>query len=236
MKKESMSEKITDLKRMALFREVKSKKLSDEVFEQIKALIFKGDLKPGDRLPPERELAQFLNVGRSSLREALIRLSAVGLIEARKTDGYFVRSVTEEMVGSLQAFIEDEIKNLVDFMEVRKVLEIWCANEAIKKGSDDDFDKIREALEQGDNKRFHVAIVEATHNVILYHVMCNMHDLLSTIAFIKQRRRDHAEMSVRHHRKIYEALINRDQKSVEEAIKEHMDFFIEAAKETRTSP
>ncbi len=74
MKNESMSEKITDLKRMALFREVKSKKLSDEVFEQIKALIFKGDLKPGDKFPPERELAQFLNVGRSSLREALIRL------------------------------------------------------------------------------------------------------------------------------------------------------------------
>jgi GntR family transcriptional repressor for pyruvate dehydrogenase complex len=213
----------------SLYKQVKPKRLSDEIFEQIKALIFKGDLKPGDKLPPERELADYFDVGRSSLREALIQLSAVGLVEARKTDGYFVRSVAEEMIGPLKAFIEDEMRNLVDFMEVRKMLDIYCAKEAIRKGTEGDYRKIRETLEQGQDAGFHIAIAEAAHNVILYHVISYMHNLLSGISMIKKRRKHNTEKYGRHHRKIYEAITNRDPDAAEEAIKEHIDGFINDA-------
>jgi GntR family transcriptional repressor for pyruvate dehydrogenase complex len=228
--RETVSEESNEKKGMALFKNVKPRKVSDEIFEQIKALIFSGKLSPSDKLPPERELAKFLNVGRSSLREALVQLSTVGLIEARKTNGFFVRSMSEDIVGPMKSFIEDELRNLIDFMEVRKMLDIYCAKEAIKRGTYEDMDKIRGALEQGDNNRFHAAIAEATHNVILYHVMSDMYDLLSTIAFIKKRRQETGNASVRHHKKIYEALVNRDPDAAEEAVKEHLDFFISAAK------
>jgi DNA-binding FadR family transcriptional regulator len=124
---------------LARFKRIKPRKLSDDILEQIKSLIFRGELNPGEKLPPERDLAEYFDVGRSSVREALIRLSAVGLIETRKTEGYFVRSITEDMMGPLKAFIEDEMRNLIDFMEVRKSLDIWCAIEAIKKGTEEDF-------------------------------------------------------------------------------------------------
>ena len=225
-----MDIRINDTKEISLFKAVKSRKLSDEIFEQIKALIFKGDIKPGEKLPPERELAEYLNVGRSSLREALIQLSAVGLIEARKTEGYYVRSVTEELVGPLKSFIEEEIRNLIDILEVRKMLDIYCANEALKKGTNEDFDKIGEALEQGDNTRFHLAIVESSHNVILYHVMSNMYDLLSTLSFIKKRRKVNVNIYAKQHRNIYDAIKKKKSEAVKKAIEEHVDFFINAAK------
>jgi GntR family transcriptional repressor for pyruvate dehydrogenase complex len=213
-----------------LYKQVKPKKLSDEIFGQIKALIFKGELKPGDKLPPERDLAEYFDVGRSSLREALIQLSAVGLIEARKTDGYFVRSVIEEMVGPLKSFLENEMHTLIDFMEVRKMLDIWCAKEAIRKGSEEDYKNILKTIELKQDAEFHIAIAEAAHNVILYHLISYMHNLLPSISFIKKRRKNKAEIYVNDHRKIYKAIINKDQNAVEKAIKEHIDSFINDAK------
>jgi GntR family transcriptional repressor for pyruvate dehydrogenase complex len=218
------------VKGKGLFEEVKPKRLSDEIFEQIKGLIFQGKLGPGDRLPPERELADIFKVGRPCLREALNQLSAVGLIEARKKGGYFVRSLTEEMIEPLKAFIEDEMHNLIDFMEVRKMLDIWCAKEVIKKATDEDLQKIRTVLESGDHAEFHIAIAEATHNVILHHFILNMHHLLSGLSFIKQRRKDNRESYTLQHKKIWEALQNRDEETVEKAISEHIDQFIAYAK------
>ncbi len=214
----------------SLYKQVKPKKLSDEIFAQLKALIFKGALKPGDKLPPERDLAEYFDVGRSSLREALIQLIAVGLIETHKTDGYYVRSVAEDMIGPLKSFIEDELRNLVDFMEVRKMLDIWCAKEAIQKGTDDDFQKIRETLENKQDAEFHIAIAEAAHNVILFHLISYMHNLLSSISMVKKRRQDNTEKYARHHQRIYEAIMNKDPEAVEAAIKDHIDGFIADAK------
>jgi GntR family transcriptional repressor for pyruvate dehydrogenase complex len=213
-----------------LFEEVKPKRLSDEIFGQIKGLIFQGKLGPGDRLPPERELANVFKVGRPCLREALNQLSAVGLIEARKKGGYLVRSLTEEMIDPLKAFIEGEMNNLIDFMEVRKMLDIWCAKEAIKKATDEDLQKIGTILESGDHSEFHIAIAEATHNVILHHFISNMHHLLSGISFIKQRRQDNRDSYALQHKKMWEALKNRDEEAAENAISEHIDQFIAYAK------
>ena len=89
-----------------LFKEIKPKRLSDEISEQIKQLIFQGKLKPGDKLPPERELAEHFNVGRPCLREALNRLRAIGFLDVKKQNGYYVRSASDEMVGPLKGITE----------------------------------------------------------------------------------------------------------------------------------
>jgi GntR family transcriptional regulator, transcriptional repressor for pyruvate dehydrogenase complex len=222
--------KMDDNTKTSLYKRVKPKKISDGIFEQIKALIFTGELKPGDKLPPERDLAEYFDVGRSSLREALIQLSAVGLVEAKKTDGYFVRSIAEEMVAPLKSFIEDEMRNLIDFMEVRKMLDIWCAKEAIKKGTEEDYKKIQKTVELTQDAEFHIAIAEAAHNVILCHLISYMHNLLPSISIIKKRRENNAEKYAHQHREIYEAIINKDQDAVENAIKKHIDGFINDAK------
>ena len=86
------------------------------------------------------------------------------------------------------------------------------------------------ALEQGDNIRFHLAIVESSHNIILYHVMSNMYDLLSTLSFIKKRRKVNVNIYAKQHRNIYDAIKKKESEAVKKAIEEHVDFFINAAK------
>lgn len=221
-----MSPKPSGDKEAVPFGEVKLKRLSDEIFQQIKGLIFRGQLKPGDKLPAERDLATYLNVGRSSLREALMQLNAVGLIEVRKKDGYFVRSLTEQMVGPLKSFVDAEIRNLVDFLKFRKMLDIWCAQEAIRNGVDEDFERIRQSLEADSDINFHIAVAEASHNVIAHHVVSDMHDLFSTLAFIKKRHNEYPKLAVEHHRKIYEAMVAKDFSATEKAVSEHLDLII----------
>lgn len=220
-----------------LFQAIKPKKLSEEIFEQIKSLIYQGKLKPGDRLPPERALAEHFSVGRPCLREALSQLCGIGLLEIRKKDGYFVRSLSEEIVGPLHQFIEKEMANLIDFLEVRKVMDVHCAKEAIKKATDNDIKKIQEACDRKSNIDFHTSIAEATHNVIYTHMISTMHSLLSGISFIKNYRADNEELFQSHHKKILEAIINKDVLGVEQAINDHINSYIDFARqETEDSP
>ena len=205
------------------------KTLSDEIFEKIKGMIFSEELKPGERLPNERELSQLLGVGRPSLREALTHLTIIGLIENRKQNGYYVRSVTEDMIGPLKVYLEDEIKNLIDFMKVRKVLDVMTAKEAIHKRNPEDFQKIKENIDNG--YKFHVAIAEATHNMIFVHVISDMHQMLSTLSFIKHSKGGSIENSSEQHQRIYDALLSGSEERVEKAIEEHIQVFIDEAME-----
>lgn len=214
-----------------LFQAIKPKKLSEEIFEQIKALIYQGKLKPGDRLPPERALAEHFNVGRPCLREALSQLCGIGLLEIRKRDGYFVRSLSEEIVGPLHQYIENEMSNLIDFLEVRRVMDIHCAKEAVKKATDEDIRRIGEAFARKNNIDFHTSIAEATHNVIYTHMISTMHSLLSGISFIKNYRANNQELFQSHHRRILDAIVNRDTSAAEQAINDHIDSYIDFARQ-----
>jgi GntR family transcriptional repressor for pyruvate dehydrogenase complex len=213
-----------------LFQAIKPKKLSDEIFEQIKALIYQGKLKPGDRLPPERTLAEHFNVGRPCLREALSQLCGIGLLEIRKRDGYFVRSLSEEIVGPLHQYIENEMSNLINFLEVRRVIDIQCAKEAIKKATDEDIQRIRDAFDRRNNIDFHTSIAEASHNLIYTHMISTMHGLLSGISFIKNYRTDNEAVFQSHHKKILEAIMSRDVDAAEKAIDEHINSYIDFAR------
>ena len=219
-----------------LFQAIKPKKLSDEIFEQIKALIYQGKLKPGDRLPPERTLAEHFNVGRPCLREALSQLCGIGLLEIRKRDGYFVRSLSEEIVGPLHQYIETEMSNLINFLEVRRVMDIQCAKDAIKKATDEDIQRIRDAYRRSNNIDFHTSIAEATHNVIYIHMISTMHGLLSGISFIKNYRANNEAVFRSHHKRILEAIISRDVEAAEKAIDEHINSYIEFARRATGEP
>jgi len=74
-----------------VFKPIRPKKLSEEIVSQIKDLISNGELKPGERIPSERELAAFLGVSRPSVREAIMVLEAMGFLESRQGGGNFVR-------------------------------------------------------------------------------------------------------------------------------------------------
>ena len=72
---------------------IKPKRISDQVFDQLRELIFRGELKPGDKVMPERELSAVLNVSRTSVREAINKLAVMGLLEQKQGQGTFVRNL-----------------------------------------------------------------------------------------------------------------------------------------------
>ncbi|MCK4507540.1 MAG: FadR family transcriptional regulator, partial [Desulfuromonadales bacterium] len=78
-----------------VLKPIRPKKISEEIVDQIKQLIAKGDLKPGDRIPSERDLATMLGVSRPSVREAIMVLEAMGFLDSRQGGGTFVKTLTE---------------------------------------------------------------------------------------------------------------------------------------------
>lgn len=178
-----------------MFEKIKPKKVSDEIYEQLRKLILKGELKPGSKLPPERELAVQLAVSRPSLREALHKLEAQGFLEQIQGDGTYIKSFTQE---HLDTAIDEFIKNddaIFDLMEVRKTLETWSAYAAAQRASDSQIEEMEKYLNDlkvaKDKKEighvadlnFHYCITFATGNVLQMHLMRNIQDWVERVSY-----------------------------------------------------
>ena len=174
-----------------MFESIKRAKVSDEVAKQIKALISEGKLKPGDRLPPERELIKQFGISRPSLREALKSLGTMGFLEVKQAKRTYVKSVTSErMQGPLSLLIQTDTQKIYDLIEVRKAMEAWGAYYAAQRASEEDIDRLekilkemKQAIEQDqpwekEDADFHLAVAQATHNIIQIHLMSTIYDLL----------------------------------------------------------
>jgi GntR family transcriptional repressor for pyruvate dehydrogenase complex len=174
-----------------VFEPIRPKKISEEIVVQIKNLIAKGDLKPGHRIPSERDLAGMLGVSRPSVREAIMVLEAMGFLESRQGGGTFVRALTETSIADpLAILVEKRDPELLRaLVEVRMGLEGWSAYLAAQRATDAEIAEIRRLFgvmaEQADSggwdpevdTRFHYAITAAAHNSLQMHVLNSVHSL-----------------------------------------------------------
>ena len=127
---------------------IKAKRVSDQAFEQIRDLIFRGQLKPGDQIMPERELAQALGVSRPTVREAIKKLVTMGLLEHHQGQGTFVRSTDSQREHNpLAAVIEDHDASLEELLEVRMGLEGQAVILAAQRATAEDLKVLEKALE-----------------------------------------------------------------------------------------
>ncbi|RMF47458.1 MAG: FadR family transcriptional regulator, partial [Deltaproteobacteria bacterium] len=132
-----------------VFKPIRPKKISEEIVEQIRNLISEGQLKPGDRVPSERELASVLGVSRPSVREAIMVLEAMGLVESRQGGGTYVRSLTESSLADpLTSMVEKNPKMLYDLAEVRMGIETWSAYLAAQRATEEDIARIEELFRE----------------------------------------------------------------------------------------
>lgn len=168
-----------------IFRPIKQEKLSVKISNQIKTLIIEGELKPGDPLPPERELMRLLNVSRPSIREALKSLVGMGFLETSKGNRTIVKSLASgRILDPLHQLLQDDISIVFELIEVRKAIEAWNAYYAAQRATPEDIDRLEKNMallkEKIDGKEsfidkedadFHLAISEATHNKIQTHIM-----------------------------------------------------------------
>src|SRR5210317_375992 len=165
---------------------IRHPKVSDMVMEELEQQILEGSLRPGEKLPPERELATQFEVSRPSLREALQKLEAKGLIYSRQGGGSYVTDTVERaFFDPLAEIMATSPEAHFDLLEFRHALEGISAYYAALRGTDADrevimlrFKTLCEAHERKDSvveakadAEFHLAIAEAAHNVFLLHTL-----------------------------------------------------------------
>lgn len=169
---------------------IKNVKVYEAVMEQIKEIIKKGELKKGDKLPSERELADKLKVSRTSVREALKALIMLGLVESKHGEGNFIKSNFEDnllepisIVFLLMGSKNEEI------IQLRKIIEPEAAALAAENITEDElnelFDTIEEMKKSSDNKscseldrKFHYKIIQASRNNLISAIMFSISTLI----------------------------------------------------------
>ena len=224
-----------------MFNSIKHTRISDEIANQIKTLISEGRLKPGDRLPPERELIKQFGVSRPSLREALNSLVTMGFLEVKQAKRTYVKSVTSGMMQDpLSLLIKADAQKIFDLVEVRKASEAWGAFLAAQRASGEDIQRLEKivqemktAVDEGrpwekQDAHFHLAMAQATHNTIQIHMMSTIYDLLmdymSAIFAGIFRDRDKARKLFQQHYQIFTAIKSRSPEKARERTLKHLDY------------
>jgi GntR family transcriptional repressor for pyruvate dehydrogenase complex len=225
------------------FQKIQSEKLAHAVVRQIELLILRGILRPGERLPSERDLADKLGVSRPSLREAIAALQDEGLLVAKAGAGVYVAEVLGSAFSpALIKLFGSHDEAVFDYVGFRRDLEGLAAERAARIGSDTDLkvvDAIFRKMEAAHSKRnpadearldaeFHLAIIEASHNVVMLHMMRSMFDLLRGGVFYNRqimfRQRVTRDLLLDQHRAINVAVQARDPAAARAAIEAHLDY------------
>jgi GntR family transcriptional regulator, transcriptional repressor for pyruvate dehydrogenase complex len=218
-----------------MFECAKTKILSQNIVDQIRKAIFKGVLKPGDKLPSEKELIDNFGVSKGSLREALRSLEVLGLLEIRKGSlgGAFVTEVkTEKAKEGFSNFFVFRNLSLKNLFDVRLILESHIAENAASSITADDLQQLeqilnetREALEKDlplnfreKEIAFHLIIANATRNPLLIFILDFVENLLLDAKVILGPDRDFSLRVLKAHERIYRALAARDADGAKNAI------------------
>jgi GntR family transcriptional repressor for pyruvate dehydrogenase complex len=226
------------------FTPIKTKRLYEEIVEQIKQLITNGKLKPGDKLLAERELAEQFQVSRASVREAIRTLEMLGVIDIRPGEGTFVRgSGADDIIRPLAMFLAVERASLLDMYELRRIFETATASLAAERASLEELDQIGSALENMQERlnvqdpekgeefdvAFHYAVAEATHNSLLTKLLKTVSEEFHKANSVARRQLYHdkpenAQKLIDQHSAIFEAIRARSPETAAKAMLEHLVF------------
>ena len=228
------------------FQPIKQKKISTKIVEQIKSLILNGDLRPGEILPPERELMKSLNVSRPSLREALNSLRGMGFIETQRNRTVIKSLASGRMLEPLHHLLKEDIETAYELIESRKAIETWSAYYAAERATDSDIARIEECISTMKTKMeeditvvkedadFHLAISEATHNKIQTHLMSSIYDILKE-SIGKYYKKIKSHEIYNQHYNVVKAIKKRDGDLARKRMLEHLDYVESMIKELRVT-
>jgi GntR family transcriptional regulator, transcriptional repressor for pyruvate dehydrogenase complex len=215
--------------------------LYEEVVERLRAFIDIEELKPGDKLLSERELAQRLGVSRTSVRQALTALRVGGLVEIRHGDGVYLLGPPEDVVPSLADQLLQSHAQLPAIMEVREALETQTARLAARRRSEEDLRELRAALdamaaaiEAGEDgadadQRFHGAIARAARNDLIVGLMDQLADPIDQTRRASLSRPDRPPRSLAAHHQILDAIERQDEHAAATAMREHLEVVADLA-------
>nr|WP_272917052.1 FadR/GntR family transcriptional regulator [Pontibacillus yanchengensis] len=227
------------------YKQIRTRKIYEEVADSLLEMLQKGELKPGDKLDSVEQLAKNFSVGRSAVREALSALRATGILEMRQGEGTFVKQFdpTKFSIPVSVAFIMKR-KDIKELMDVRKILEVGAVSTAALEYKEEDLLPIQAALDDMRNANdngelgekadldFHLAIAQATHNQMLVNLMNSVSEIM--MEAMREARKLWFDSEKRtcklleEHKLIYEAIENRDPDKAQERMLFHLTQVEEA--------
>jgi GntR family transcriptional repressor for pyruvate dehydrogenase complex len=231
-----------------MIKPVKRRNISDQVFEQLRDMIYRGELGPGDRLEPEREMAALFEVGRPTVRNAIQRLMDQGLVESRRGVGTFVREQHRSIENSpLLRVLNNENFTIAEFLEIRIALESKSAELAAQRATDEDIRRIRKQLSlmarqrsEGESRigtdiGFHMNIAYASKNIVQIHLMKSLYDVqaytmtYSYTALLESLAID--DIIDGQHQRIFDSILHHDPQSAAKAMDEHISTLLNICRE-----
>jgi GntR family transcriptional repressor for pyruvate dehydrogenase complex len=217
------------------FEAIRRNKVYEEVARRLEQLIAER-MKPGDMLPPERELAESFGVSRSSIRDAIRRLELVGMVEPRQGSGTVVRELsTDNLINPLTTVLVQKRKLVVELLDVRKMLEPPLAARAASHASAGDVAELEDILRRQDEKlrrgdpaieednEFHYTIALASDNSVVLKVLDVLMDLLRETRERSLQVEGRPQKSIAGHRRILSAIKRHDPVAAELAMRRHIE-------------
>jgi len=209
--------------------------IAEQVARQLLALVQSGNLKPGEQLPPERELAAKLEVSRPSLREALRALSLLGVLRIRQGGGVYVSSLDpESLLAPLHFFVSLDSRNLEDLFEARLIIESEITRIAASKISPENLAALKDCVDfeitdisdvdrfiESDVK-FHQILFETVDNAFLQSFATSLHILGKARGEITTSIPKVMKQSLKDHKLILRAIEARDSDAAADAMKQHV--------------
>ena len=225
------------------FREVVSEKPVEVIIKQIKELLITGQLRPGDKLPPERKLSEKFGVGRTHVREALRKLEFYGILKTRPQSGTFVAAIG---ISALESMIADILKidsySFLSLVETRVMLEQSSIQLACERRSEEDLQQLERSLNNYLDKAmdgvkaveedfmFHLAIAEASKNKVLKSLLLIIvPDILSNYSIFKVCDTV-TDKAIDEHRAMHQAIIRGDVAKATAVMQEHLKGVMDFAK------
>ncbi len=217
------------------FHAVRKGRRYEQVAEQIQRLIANGALSPGDRLPPERELAAKFGVGRSSLRDAIRTLEVMGIVESRHGAGTVVRDLsTDSLVVPLASVLAHKRELVAELLDVRRMIEPALAARAAANATEEELARLEDIVRRQAEKvrrgersieedsEFHYTIALAARNSVVLRVLDVLMDLLRESRQRSLQVKGRPERSYAGHRRILRAIKRRDGPAAEAAVRKHL--------------
>jgi GntR family transcriptional regulator, transcriptional repressor for pyruvate dehydrogenase complex len=217
------------------FEVIRRNKVYEEVAKQIERLILK-KLKPGDKLPSERELAEMLQVSRSSIRDAIRGLELMGLVEPRQGAGTIVRELSAEaLVNPFASVLKHRQEMVSELLDFRKMLEPPLAARAATRASSDEISEMEEILQRQEGKlsrgepavaedaEFHYSIALASGNSVVLKVLDILMDLLRDTRERSLQLKGRPQKSLAGHRRILAAIKRHDAEAAKSAMRRHIE-------------
>jgi GntR family transcriptional repressor for pyruvate dehydrogenase complex len=234
-----------------VFQPIKQARLAEAITEQLRRLILEGTLRPGMRIPTERELAERFATSRPTVREAVARLESEGLLKIQRGGMHVADPAEETIAQPLSTLLMSDAQGVEDYMEFRQIVEGSAAYFAALRANDVDreqltarFQAIVDCHQTGDLEReaaadadFHLAIYEACHNVAILHVMRALSDILRNDVLDNRSRlsarKGYREITLKQHQAIFDAILNGAPDEARAAAQAHIRFAREAIEEIR---